>query len=166
MKIKDVLQRDPSNPLVNQGQARIADRTNEKVIQELKGELSSFVCEGQYADGIQRIIESFLANSSQTSQKGAWVSGFFGSGKSHFLKMLAHLWQNTPIDGTTARALVPSMPPELITLLKGLDTAGKRGGGLLATAGALPSGTTDSVRLTILGILLRAVGLPTQFAQA
>ena len=166
MKIKDVLQRDPSNPLVNQGQARIADRTNEKVIQELKGELSSFVCEGQYADGIQRIIESFLANSSQTSQKGAWVSGFFGSGKSHFLKMLAHLWQNTAIDGTTARALVPSMPPELTTLLKELDTAGKRGGGLLAAAGALPSGTTDSVRLTILGVLLRAVGLPAQFAQA
>lgn len=166
MKIKDVLQRDPSNPLVNQGQARIADRTNEKVIQELKGELSSFVCEGQYADGIQRIIESFLANASQTSQKGAWVSGFFGSGKSHFLKMLAHLWQNTPLDGTTARALVPSMPTELATLLKELDTAGKRGGGLLAAAGALPSGTTDSVRLTILGVLLRAVGLPAQFAQA
>ena len=166
MKIKEVLLRDPSSPLVNQGQARIADRTNEKVIQELKGELSSFVCEGQYADGIQRIIESFLANSSQTSQKGAWVSGFFGSGKSHFLKMLAHLWQNTAIDGTTARALVPSMPSELSTLLKELDTAGKRGGGLLAAAGALPSGTTDSVRLTILGVLLRAVGLPAQFAQA
>jgi hypothetical protein len=42
----------------------------------------------------------------------------------------------------------------------------RRGGGLLAAAGALPSGTTDSVRLTILGVLLRAVGLPAQYAQA
>ena len=48
MKIKDVLQRDPAtHPLVNQGQARIADKTNEKVVEELRGELSTFVCEGQ-----------------------------------------------------------------------------------------------------------------------
>ena len=92
MKIKDVLQRDPStHPLVNQGQARIADKSNEKVFDELRGELSPFVCEGQYADGIQRILSSFLANLSQTSQKAAWVSGFFGSGKSHLLKMACHL---------------------------------------------------------------------------
>src|SRR5690348_16454918 len=157
MIIKDVLQRDPSDPLVNQGQARIADRANQKVVQELKGELSMFICEGQYADGMQRIIESYLANLRQTSQKAAWVSGFFGSGKSHFLKMLAHLWQDTKFDdgGSTARTLVKSMPDELRNLLRELDTAGKRAGGLLAAPGALPSGTTDNVRLTILGVLLR-----------
>ena len=34
------------------------------------------------------------------------VSGFFGSGKSHLLKMLAHLWVNTEFeDGATARGL-------------------------------------------------------------
>lgn len=168
LNIKDVLQRDPSAPLVNQGQARIADKANEKVLQELKGELSMFVCEGQYADGMQRIIESYLANLTQTSQKAAWVSGFFGSGKSHFLKMLAHLWQDTRFDddGTTARTLVKAMPDELRSLLRELDTAGKRAGGLLAAPGALPSGTTDNVRLTIGGVLLRAVGLPEQYAQA
>jgi len=160
MKIKDILQRDPASPLVNHGQARISDKTNDKVLQELKGELSMFVCEGQYADGMQRIIESYLGNLTQTSQKAAWVSGFFGSGKSHFLKMLAHLWQDTRFedDGTTARTLVKAMPDELRNLLRELDTAGKRGGGLLAAPGALPSGSTDNVRLTILGVLLRAVG--------
>lgn len=168
MNIKDILQRDPSLPLVNQGQARIADKANEKVLQELKGELSMFVCEGQYADGMQRIVESYLTNLSQTSQRAAWVSGFFGSGKSHFLKMLAHLWQDTQFDddGTTARTLVKAMPDELRNLLRELDTAGKRAGGLLAAAGALPSGSTDNVRLTILGVLLRSVGLPDQYAQA
>ncbi|RUO91232.1 BREX system P-loop protein BrxC [Corallococcus sp. AB018] len=168
MKIKDVLQRDPStHPLVNQGQARIADKSNEKVFEELRGELSTFVCEGQYADGIQRILSSFLANLAQTSQKAAWVSGFFGSGKSHLLKMACHLWQDTKFpDGATARSLVPSMPDELRSLLRELDTAGKRAGGLLAAAGALPSGTTDHVRLTILAVLLRGVGLPDQFPQA
>lgn len=168
MKIKDVLQRDPAtHPLVNQGQARIADKTNEKVVEELRGELSTFVCEGQYADGIQRIISSYLTNLSQTSQKAAWVSGFFGSGKSHLLKMLCHLWQDTSFpDGSTARSLVPSIPEDLRNLLRELDTAGKRGSGLLAAAGSLPSGTTDNVRLTVLSVLLRGVGLPDQYAQA
>ena len=168
MKIKDVLQRDPGTfPLVNQGQARIVDSHDEKALEELRGELSTFVCEGQYADGVQKIIRSYLDSTGKTNQKAAWVSGFFGSGKSHLLKMLCHLWQDTVFpDGATARALVPAMPDELRELLRELDTAGRRGGGLLAAAGSLPSGTTDQVRLTILGILLRAVGLPEQYPQA
>jgi len=168
MKIKDALQRDPaSHPLVNQGQARIPDSGDERTQAELRGELETFVCEGQYADGIQKIIRSFLDNSSKTSQRGAWVSGFFGSGKSHLLKMLCHLWQDTSFpDGSTARNLVPSMPDDLRALLRELDTAGKRSGGLIAAAGALLSGTSDNVRLTILSILLRAVGLPEQYPQA
>jgi len=168
MKIKDALQRDPaSHPLVNQGQARISDSRNERTQSELRGELETFVCEGQYADGVQKIIRSFLDNIGKTSQRGAWVSGFFGSGKSHLLKMLCHLWQDTSFsDGATARSLVPSIPEDLRALLRELDTAGKRAGGLIAAAGALPSGTTDNVRLTILSILLRAVGLPEQYPQA
>jgi len=168
MKIKDVLQRDPAaHPLINQGQARITDRQNERAMQELHGELSTFVCEGQYADGIQKIIRSFIDNLGRTNQRGAWVSGFFGSGKSHLLKMLCHLWQDTEFpDGATARSLVPSIPEELNALLRELDVAGKRAGGLLAAAGSLPSGTTDNVRITILGILLRAIGLPEQYPQA
>ena len=167
MNLKDILQRDPNAQLVNQGQARIADRMDEKVLQELKGELASFVCEGQFADGMERIISSFLGNLGQTSQKAAWVSGFYGSGKSHFLKMLAHLWQDTEFpDGSTARSLVPSIPEELRNLLRELDTAGRRAGGLLAAAGSLPSGAIGDVRLTILGVLFRAVGLPSLYPQA
>ncbi len=168
MKIKDVLQRDPAqHGLINQGQARIVDTRSERALEELRGELSTFVCEGQYAEGVIKIIRSFLDDLGRTSQRAAWVSGFFGSGKSHVLKMLGHLWQNTEFpDGATARSLVPSMPDDLVALLRELDTAGKRAGGLLAAAGALPSGTTDNVRLTILGILLQAIGLPSQYPQA
>lgn len=140
MKIKDVLQRDPGAfPLVNEGQARIVDSHNDKALKELRGELSTFVCEGQYADALQKIIRSYLDGTGKTNQKAAWVSGFFGSGKSHLLKMLCHLWRDTEFpDGATARALVPSMPEELRALLRELDTAGRRGGGLLAAAGSLP----------------------------
>jgi hypothetical protein len=169
MLIKDILLRDPSaHGLVNNGQARISnDDDDGNVLTELRGELSTFVCEGQYAEGMQKILSTFLRNQNQTSQRGAWVSGFYGSGKSHLLKMLCHLWQDTEFpDGATARSIVPELPEEVRSLLRELDTAGKRSGGLLAAAGTLPAGTTDNVRLSVLSILLRAAGLPDQYPQA
>lgn len=74
MKIKDVLQRDPAQyGLINQGQARIVDTRNERALEELRGELSTFVCEGQYAEGLIKIIRSFLDDLTRTSQRAAWV---------------------------------------------------------------------------------------------
>lgn len=168
MKIGETLQRDPAvYALPNDGQARISDRATEKETRELRDELSTFVCKGQFENGMATILSSYLACLGQASQKAAWVSGFFGSGKSHFLKMLGHLWQDTEFpDGATARSLVPSLPDDVRDQLRELDTAGKRAGGLLAATGSLPSGTTDNVRLTVLGILLRSVGLPAQYPQA
>lgn len=168
MKIKETLVRDPSSiGLVNQGQARIADTEDASTKQELKGELQTFVCEGQFADGMQRIIGSYLDCLGRSSQKAAWVSGFYGSGKSHLLKMLCHLWADTKFeDGASARALVPHIPEEVKARLIELDTAGRREGGLIACAGSMPSGSGDRVRATILGILFRGLGLPTAVDRA
>src|SRR5438067_8439216 len=94
VKIKDVLQRDPSTfPLVNQGQARIVDSHNEKALEELRGELSTFVCEGQYDEGVQKIIRSYLDSIGKTNQKASWASGFICSGKSHLHRMICTLLQ-------------------------------------------------------------------------
>ncbi len=167
--IRDTLLRDPSKEgLVNNGQARISNESaGDNVTKELRGELSTFVCEGQYAEGAITILSSFLGQRSQTHQKAAWVSGFFGSGKSHLLKMLCHLWTDTKFpDGATARSLVAELPDEVRDLLRELDVAGKRSGGLLAAAGTLPAGTTENVRLSVLSILLRGCGLPAQYPQA
>lgn len=170
LKNRELFLRDPATAqLMNNGQARISD--GHMTAQEsatLREELANFVCEGQYAKGIQRVLESFLSHLGGTSQPAAWVSGFYGSGKSHLLKMLGHLWVNTEFseDGATARSLVPPLPKEIEALLRELDIQGRRAGGLHAALGTLPSGSAESVRLTILGILLRSRGLPDRYAQA
>ncbi|TDA69840.1 MAG: BREX system P-loop protein BrxC [Clostridia bacterium] len=169
MKIFEVLDRDPrTSSLVNEGQARIRAEQDDRAIRELRAELETFVCDGQYGDAIERILRSYLTQLDRPRQLAAWVSGFFGSGKSHLLKMLGHLWVNTAFaDGSTARSLVPKLPDEIVALLRELDTRVARSGKpAVAAAGTLPSGSGDHVRLTVLSIILRACGLPEQYPQA
>ena len=161
--IADVLDRDPrQNRLINNGQARIGSDEA-----ETRGELASFVCEGRYADGIVRIVESFTRDIGKPSQQAAWVSGFYGSGKSHLLKMLTCLWENSPFaDGMTPAQLVPEMPDDVRAALKELERESSRAGGTFAAAGSMLSGQAERPRYSVLSIILKAAGLPGDFGQA
>jgi len=168
MKNRELFQRDPAvSKLLNDGVAAVSEATTPKEMETLRYELEHFVCEGQYKDGIIRILESYIDNIKSPTQPAAWVSGFFGSGKSHLLKMLRHLWVDTSFDSdnATARGLA-HLPNEIKAVLKELDTVGKRCGGMHAAAGALPAGGGEHVRLAILGIIFRSKGLPESFPQA
>ena len=169
-RIHELLDRDPLRvSLANNGQARITHSRDERVIRELRAELETFVCKGQFGDALERIMDRYLGNFDGSRQDAVWVSGFFGSGKSHLLKMLAHLWVNTKFeDGQTARGLVADrLPSPVRDALRELDTRSARlGSEPVAAAGSLLGGNVGHVRLSVLSIVLRACSFPEQYPQA
>jgi len=168
VKIHETLARDPRTAtLANNGQARITELADARAKAELRAELETFVCDGQFGDALERILDRYLENLERPRQEAAWVSGFFGSGKSHLLKMLTHLWANTRFDdGATARTLVRELPDEVEAKLHALDIEARRvGKPTLAAAGTLLGGN-EYVRRAVLAIILRGCGWPTQYPQA
>jgi hypothetical protein len=164
---RQLYEKDPkTHTLLNQGVAKVTTGHSESELQTVRYELENFVCDGQYADGMSRLLSTYLGHLDKSEQPGVWVSGFFGSGKSHLVKMIQHLWSDFEFpDGARARGLT-KLPTEIKELLKELSTNAKRMGGLHAAAGTLGAGAGDSVRLELLGIIFKSVGLPEQFARA
>ncbi|HEX7021354.1 MAG TPA: BREX system P-loop protein BrxC, partial [Trueperaceae bacterium] len=110
--------------------------------------------------------ETYLKNIDQAQQPAVWVSGFYGSGKSHLVKMLRALWSDTVFpDGATARGIA-DLPQSIQDHLKELSTQGKRHGGLHAASGTLGASASGSVRLALLRIIFKSVGLPEQYPVA
>lgn len=164
---RDVFTQDPVTAVIpNDGVAKVGEPRTPEEIRVLRHELTSFVCEGEYKDGMERILSTYLRNLGEAVQPAVWVSGFYGSGKSHLVRTLEFLWRDLPFpDGARARG-VTTLPPEIVNYFKELSTAGRREGGLWSVAGTLGTGSGDSVRLTVLGIFFRGAGLPEQYAAA
>jgi len=86
---------------------------------------------------LERVLSSFLANLNNPEQSAVWISGFYGSGKSHLVRVLEYLWRDIELpDGARSRSLV-KLPNDIKDLLKELSTAGKLAGGLWSAAGTL-----------------------------
>jgi hypothetical protein len=168
MKNRDIYQRDPDKiTLLNNGVAAMTDVLTDEERRTLRFELEHFVCEGEYKRGLARILDTYVSNAGQPEQPAAWISGFFGSGKSHLAKMLHYLWidYTFPEDGATARGLA-RLPDEVKDHLIEISTLGKRYSGLHASSGTLGAGAGDSVRLSLLGIVFRSANLPESYPQA
>src|SRR6266700_819585 len=164
---RELFYRDPTQTKIpNDGVVQVVRPETEQQWDVLRWELHSFVCEGQYARGLERILDSFLTNLSQAQQPAVWVSGFYGSGKSHLVRVLEYLWRDTNLpNGETARSVV-NLPDDVSDHLTELSTAGKRLGGLWSAAGTLGSGKSEAVRLAFLSVLFESAGLPEQYPLA
>lgn len=164
---KELFQRDPTTfTIPNDGVTTVKFPETPEQWNVLRYELQAFVCEGQYRTGLGHILQTYLTNLGRDKQPAVWVSGFYGSGKSHLVRVLEHYWRNLtfPDDGTDARNL-SDLPTNITDYLRELTTAGKQRGGLWAAAGRL-SGGSDSIRLDVLRIILESAGLPSEYAPA
>lgn len=79
--------------LLNEIFAKDVQRPIEGVIKaddtaHLGTEVEEYVLTNEVAKGLELLLEAYT---NYTNANGVWISGFFGSGKSHLLKMLAHL---------------------------------------------------------------------------
>lgn len=163
----EVFHLDPrTRQIPNDGVAKVGEPQDAKAWSVLRYELESFVCDGNYHAGLVRVLRSFLDQLDRDIQPAVWISGFFGSGKSHFARVLEYLWRDLALpDGASARSLV-TVPEDVRESLVELTNRARRGGGLWSAAGTLQSGTHGAVRLAILGVVLSSARLPTNYAQA
>ena len=85
--------------------------------EHLATEIDEYVLTGETAAALSDLLEAYTAPV-YGGGNGVWISGFFGSGKSHLLKMLAHLLGDVPgqdhprgsvVDAFTAKAEGDSM---------------------------------------------------------
>jgi hypothetical protein len=94
MLIKNLFERDISRPI--NGVVK-ADQLDDSSVWQ---ELDEFVITRELDQHFRKFISWFLEAVDQgkkpdpTGKMGIWISGFFGSGKSHFLKVLSYLLQN------------------------------------------------------------------------
>lgn len=81
---------------------------------EIQEEIESYIV----TEGLGRHLDNFTnVFTSNIKETGVWLSGFYGSGKSYFGKMLGYIIDNPKINGTPAR-------DRFITQLKGIKNEG------------------------------------------
>lgn len=69
----------------------------------IRQELEEYVVTRELQKHFRDFFESYKRGiTGNTDKMGVWISGFFGSGKSHFLKILSYLLENKTVDGKTA----------------------------------------------------------------
>jgi len=80
MKLRDIFEKDITRPI--EGVIKADDTAN------LGIEVDEYVLTNEAEKALSNLLEEYT---NYTNANGVWISGFFGSGKSHLLKMLAHL---------------------------------------------------------------------------
>ncbi len=94
MELKAIFERDVNRPI--EGVIKADDDAS------LKNELDEYVLTNEVAKRLDLFLDAY---NNYHGANGVWVSGFFGSGKSHLLKMLALVLENRAVDGAKALEL-------------------------------------------------------------
>ena len=97
MKIGEIFKKDIQRNI--SGVVKVELEDIDSIYQELDEYVVTREMNKHFHDFFNAYIKSI---ETPTDSIGVWVSGFFGSGKSHFLKMLGYLLQNKTVKGKTA----------------------------------------------------------------
>jgi len=97
IKIEDLFEKDIRRDI--DGVIKV-DKEDEKSVYT---ELDEYVVTGESRKHFDRFFRNYTAAMEEPTDKiGVWISGFFGSGKSHFLKILSYLLENREVQGKKA----------------------------------------------------------------
>lgn len=92
--IKELFEKDINRPI--DGVIKVDKKDEESVYKEL----DEYVLTQETLKHFDDFFTRFTDIQNQPDDKiGVWISGFFGSGKSHFIKMLAYLLENNNVKG-------------------------------------------------------------------
>lgn len=92
MKIREIFLKDPTKEFEK------VIKINELAPEILGRELDDYVITEEIKGYLSRILDEFIeSRRSKPQWVCAWISGYFGSGKSHFLKALAAILGNLPV---------------------------------------------------------------------
>ena len=97
MKLQNMFQKDINRDI--NGVIKVAQNDESSLQQEL----SEYIITKELRRHFQTFFDNYAkAIDYPTDKIGVWISGFFGSGKSHFLKMLSYLLANEEVCGMRA----------------------------------------------------------------
>ncbi len=96
MQLKDLYKKDITREI--QGVIKVDDERS------IAQELDEYIVTDEITKHLDTFFEAYSKGlgTSRTEQMGVWLSGFFGSGKSHFLKIVSHLLDNREVNGKKA----------------------------------------------------------------
>lgn len=93
MIIKNMFIKDIERPI--NGVIKVGQADDENVYQEL----DEYVVTREIRQYLSKFYDNYQKGIDGTTAKmGVWISGFFGSGKSHFLKILSYLLENKKVN--------------------------------------------------------------------
>ena len=95
MRIQNMFNDDINRPI--NGVIKVDQDSNEVIEQEVREYVITKELRKHFAAFFNYYSEAF---DTPTADIGVWISGFFGSGKSHFLKMLSYILENKPVGNT------------------------------------------------------------------
>ncbi|MDP0529012.1 BREX system P-loop protein BrxC [Lacticaseibacillus paracasei] len=133
----------------------------------VKQELDEYVVTSELRDHFEAFFNAF-DNSLQTptDDMGVWISGFFGSGKSHFLKIISYILANKVVDGKNAVDYFDDKIDDQMILNEMHAAASAKNDVILFNIDAKAKDTVGSDKQSILKVFMRVFNEMQGFTDA